>query len=264
MKGCNEKMKILMFGMIMLIGIMQVNLISAETLVSDVGVEYESEILEEFNKMRNDETNQTFVKLIIYLKDISEAENLISNFNEAEVKNFLNRKTSSRIAVEMTEEGFYKLIQDDRVEKVYYDFPFYALEKNEFLNQIRFVYIGGVWAIIITAWIILVYILAKKIRRKKMSKGIHLIFLTLIILEILLFIFSSTFSTRSCGSPCDTHSLIDPFGYGSKGKECIAIAMCLPPAPHPLTFIMGDLLILTIFAYVILLMTNKIGLKNKK
>jgi len=56
--------KILMFGMIMLIGIMQVNMISAEILVSDAGVEYESEILKAFK-------DQTWVYVTVDIKDTS-------------------------------------------------------------------------------------------------------------------------------------------------------------------------------------------------
>jgi len=106
-----------------ILSILIVNLVSAEMLVSEAGVEYEDRILEEFAKLEG--TNETFVPLIIELKDFSKANDLLSIFSNGEIKDVAIRDLSNRIGVDLTEEAFFKLIQDNRVEGVYYDYPLY-------------------------------------------------------------------------------------------------------------------------------------------
>ena len=118
-----------LFGIfaILIIGSM-FSIVSAEMLVSDAGVEYESKILDEFAKLEG--TNETFVDLIIYIKDMSEVENLILTFSKDEIGRVINRNISNRIAIEMNEEAFFKLIQDEQVESVYYNAPIHAIDSE--------------------------------------------------------------------------------------------------------------------------------------
>src|SRR3989344_6573614 len=114
-----KKQKILFVLLVFLI--LLINFVYAEILLSDGGVKYENRILQEFDKTSG------FVDLIIYLKDISQAESLISNFSENEIGRVINRNISNRITAQMTEEAFFKLIQDERVESVYYNAPVQVL-----------------------------------------------------------------------------------------------------------------------------------------
>ena len=157
-----NKIKISMIFMLILSSLL-INFVSANMLVSDSGVRYESRILEEFDKLKMNETvNETFIKVIIYLKNISEVNDLISNFSERELRNIINRqipnKSSERIGAEVTEEGFYKLIQDDRIDKIYYNFPVYPTEKSSF--ELR-------WLLLLLIIIILVIIFYIFLKNKK-------------------------------------------------------------------------------------------------
>ncbi len=94
-------------------------------LTSDVGVEYESEILREFNK-----TNQTLVGVFFELKDMSEADNLFSDLTESDFE--FVRKSSKRIIGKVTKKGFDKLINDERIKVIYFSESVYATnDKNE-------------------------------------------------------------------------------------------------------------------------------------
>ncbi len=228
-------------------------IVDAEMLTSSANVSYDSAILDEFNKLAKNETNnETFIKVLFYLEDSSRADSLISSFSKEEFQLETHRNNSNSISALITEETFFKLIQDENVKSIYYDFPVQQFEKNGLLN-----YLYGGWAIIIIIWIILIYFLARKMKGRNISKKIHLIFLSLILLEIIFFIISSILLTRDCGSPCDMHSPLNPFGYGHK-EECVAFAMCLPSAQYPLIFIISDLLFFTVLTYIILIIIKKV------
>jgi hypothetical protein len=71
-----------------------------------------------------------FVDLIIEIENISQAKNLVSNFSENEMKDivihYIPYRSSESFAAEVSEEGFFKLLQDERIVKVYYNVPVYA------------------------------------------------------------------------------------------------------------------------------------------
>jgi len=118
--------KQIIFGvLVVLIIVSMIGVISAEMLTSDVGVEYESEILREFNK-----TNQTLVGVFFELKDMSEADNLFSDLTESDFE--FVRKSSKRIIGKVTKKGFDKLINDERIKVIYFSESVYATnDKNE-------------------------------------------------------------------------------------------------------------------------------------
>ena len=60
-----------------------------------------------------------WVRVIINLKNMSEAENFLSIFSVNELK--LIRKSTMRIGAEITKDGFERLINDSRVEAIYKD-----------------------------------------------------------------------------------------------------------------------------------------------
>ncbi len=78
-------------------------------------------------------------------------------------------------------------------------------------------------------------------------KKAHLVFLTLIALEIFFFIMAYIFLTGDCGSPCDNKGPLNPFGW--RDKPVVCAGACTPYDFHPLYFIMSDLLFLTIISY---------------
>ena len=82
---------------------------------------YESDLLKRF--AYNKELEGDSIGVIIYLKDSSEISNLISDFSDEEMKNVINRDTSNRIAADISEDAFFKLIEDERVDRMYYNRP---------------------------------------------------------------------------------------------------------------------------------------------
>lgn len=113
-----KEIKYIRFAFLIEIIFLLVNVISAELLISSEGVQYEDRILEEFNRLEG--TNETFIEVIIYLRDTSQTDDVLSAFSSNELKDIINRRVSDRIGVKITEEGFFKLIQDGRVDKVYF------------------------------------------------------------------------------------------------------------------------------------------------
>jgi len=140
---------------------------SEKMLTSDAGVQYDDNILKEFGKAKlnqsiNDsEINQTSIRVIIYLKDYSETDAILSNFSEDEIWHIVDRNVSSRIGAIINEEGFYKLIQDERIDKIYYDFP---VRQYNFNPKIKFWPIFGFILIILLMIYFIVKWLNKKIR----------------------------------------------------------------------------------------------------
>jgi len=79
-------------------------------------------------------------------------------------------------------------------------------------------------------------------------KKINFIFPSIILLELILIIIFLLLG-NSCGSACDPHGLLNPFGYVlSSGESTECIAVCAY-TPYPLFYIVVDLLILTIVIY---------------
>jgi len=157
-----EKIKCLILGMFVLSVIMLIGVVNAEMLVSGAGVEYEEKILEEFAKLEG--TNETFVKIIIELENASEENNLISPFLEEEVRNIINRPISpGRIGVEITEEGFYRLIEDERVKSIYFNRPlYYESEENNFKSNGFFIGITSILSLLVLYSLIKVLVVDKK------------------------------------------------------------------------------------------------------
>lgn len=77
----------------------------------------DSKILDEFNR------NQTWVRVIIDLKDNSETDNFFSNFSGNELRNTITSSISPRIDAGITKKGFDKLIKDPRVGAIYLNAP---------------------------------------------------------------------------------------------------------------------------------------------
>ncbi len=149
----------IMFGLMMVLVVVSLfGVVSAEMLVSDAGVEYDSRILEEFAKLEG--TDGTFVQIIIQLKDFSDAENLLSIFNESEIKDIAIRNLTKKMGVGLTKEGFDKLISDSRVEAVYYDAPMYFLDGESSAKEIFIIL--SILIIVILIVLILYFIIKKR------------------------------------------------------------------------------------------------------
>jgi hypothetical protein len=144
----------LMWSIFVFVGIVLIliPLISAEMLVSDAGVQYEQKIFNFFNNQTLVQQeisnplrpqggsleivdNETYVRVIINLKNVSDIDNLLSDLPQDKFKNLINRNLSynsyPKISVEITKEIFDSLIQDNRIDKIYYDEQAY-LQKNNF------------------------------------------------------------------------------------------------------------------------------------
>lgn len=80
-------------------------------------------------------------------------------------------------------------------------------------------------------------------------KKINLIFIAAFIVELIVILVSYYYLANKCGSACDLHSFLNPFGIGQPGF-CIQICAYVP---HPLFYIFSDLLIITIVIYLIYL-----------
>lgn len=96
--------------------------------------------------------------------------------------------------------------------------------------------------------------------KKKNIRKVHFIFITLITVEALIVIFSFLFLS-DCGSPCDTHSILDPFGkkLPTTGTPCLTVCIWRPGRFFypPL-----NILLLTIFVYITFILISKIKYKN--
>lgn len=90
----------------------------------------------------------------------------------------------------------------------------------------------------------------------KIEKIILLIFL----LEGILLIVFALFFKNPCGSPCDTHSLLNPFGEGSP-ELCAQVCV---PAHHPWFYPTADALIVKIVIYIIYLVIKLIRIEKLK
>ena len=108
---------------ILFLAFLLISLVSAEMLVSDAGVKYDSDILEAFE-------NNEWVDVIIDFKNISEKDVLISDSSDSEIQDIYVWESSPRIDASISEEGFNKFISDERIESIYYDFPVQASNKN--------------------------------------------------------------------------------------------------------------------------------------
>lgn len=157
----NKTKTIIIFSLIF--SIFLISFVNAEMLTSNAGVQYDSRILDEFEKIKTNETiNETFVKIIILLKDKSEADNLLSNFSKDELKDIINRQISDSIGVKVTEEGLYKLLQDERIEKVYFNIPISALQENKKISSLLIFIL-----VLLSLLSLVLYLIIRKLKRKK-------------------------------------------------------------------------------------------------
>lgn len=93
----------------------------------------------------------------------------------------------------------------------------------------------------------------------KMPRKIDKTLISLIILEILAVLAILAFiEPLDCGSPCDNHSLLNPF---SMGGPAFCAHVCVPQTIPHVFYPAVDLLILTTLAYIFYLI---IGKRNKK
>ncbi len=125
-----SKRGIIVFGAILIVIILFSQFINAESYtdsgmkIDKSNLKYEQRILDEFNKLAKNETNnETFIKVLFYLEDSSRADSLISSFSKEEFQLETHRNNSNSISALITEETFFKLIQDENVKSIYYDFP---------------------------------------------------------------------------------------------------------------------------------------------
>lgn len=146
--------------------------------ISEVGVEYDFEIVTYFDDQKLVEElisqgrvhtdsleivgNKTWIKVLISIKDSSEADSLISIFSNEEIRDVsgLDDTSPSKFSLKITKEGFDKLILDERVDKVYYDIPIYAYNSE---NKINLLIISGISLFVLL--IIIIWLIKK--RKKK-------------------------------------------------------------------------------------------------
>jgi hypothetical protein len=152
----------LMLGMMLLIIFSMFSFISAEMLVSDAGVEYEQRILDEFAK-----SDESFINIIIQLKDPSETDNLISDFSEDEIRKTFRFSTSDDVSAEISESGFEKLIEDGRVDKIYFNRPLTINEPKNNPDKGLLVILSILGLFIL--FILIIYSI-KKLKNKKRKK----------------------------------------------------------------------------------------------
>jgi len=97
-----------------------------------------------------------------------------------------------------------------------------------------------------------------------MKKATHIIFISIILIEIILVLIFYFPLGNSCGSACDSHSLLNPFGYSS--EETGACIMVCAYTPHFVFYIITDLFVVTLALYIVFLITEKIPakIKNRK
>jgi hypothetical protein len=86
-------------------------------------------------------------------------------------------------------------------------------------------------------------------------KRINLAFLIIIGIELIFVIFFYLFAIP-CGSTCDTHSFLNPFGKSSDGLKLCPL-MCVRK-PSPLFYPFADLLIITVAIYIAFLLLRRI------
>ena len=159
------------FAGILVVGII---LFSITSLVSsqddDSGPYIDPELYDQFN-------NSEWVEVIIDLKNISEMDDVFSNFSQDEIKDVEQWPLSPRIDAKITEAGFYKLINDTRLKSVYFAASMHATGSE---NDINDTIIGGpapgygeqknlLWtwiAIGIVVLILLIYFVLKTTRSK--------------------------------------------------------------------------------------------------
>src|SRR3989344_7594425 len=120
----NDVKTIIIFSIIFTVFLINnINNISAEMLVSEVGVQYDSKILEKFE-------SNTFANVIIILEESVDIDNFVTEFSNDEFKDVINRnipnKSSNRFGAKISEDAFFKLLQDERVENIEYNWVGYA------------------------------------------------------------------------------------------------------------------------------------------
>ena len=117
--------------------------VSAEMLINEVGVEYDYEIVKEFDKAKLNESlndSEIYVGIIIELEDLSKSEFFVNNYlSNKKVKNIVNRNISNLIGVDVTEEVFFSLLNNSEISKITYDSPMY-LSSGHFSKDRNYIY----------------------------------------------------------------------------------------------------------------------------
>jgi hypothetical protein len=78
---------------------------------------------------------------------------------------------------------------------------------------------------------------------------------SILFLELIILAFLYLFMQNPCGSSCDNHSIINPFGFGEI-EQCISVCV---QTQHPLFYIISDLLVLTLLLLLILKINERRG-----
>lgn len=159
---------------IILLFLINFSFVSAEMLVSDAGVQYEQKILDYFNNRSLVEEeitnplrpqagsleivdNETFVRVLIDLKDPSKSQEFVSSFQNLSFNDVVVRSVEYGISVKVDEETFNQIIQDERVGYVYYNAPIYA-QNNKSPNIVPIM--------LILTFVILVIAIVSLLKRK--------------------------------------------------------------------------------------------------
>jgi len=244
-----EKNKeIISIGLLIII-LLSLNFVFAEMLTSDAGVEYESRILDEFVKLEG--TDETFIPVIIELKDFSKANDLLSIFSADEIQDVAIRDLSKMIGIDLTEEAFFKLLKDDRVNKVSYDYPMYLSDEDSSIEKILiFILILGVFILFGT----ILFFIIKKVTKKNVNNSFAYLILVEVFFGIILY-----FIPFSWKSPCTTPNFFHPLGREmTSGVGCIQV---FTKTIFPLFYFLVYLLIITLIIYGVYILINKVKKK---
>ena len=85
-------------------------------------------------------------------------------------------------------------------------------------------------------------------------KKVDKIFLGLILVEIIVLGVLYLVFQNPCGSPCDVDGLLNPLNiFNMSPKLCAQVCVV---TLHPLTYLVADILILTILIYLIIIIKN--------
>jgi len=130
----------------------------------DVMVSISSQEIDIDPKISRSFGNQTWVRIIINLRDGSETDNFIAIFSGTEFK--LINKSSNQISAEITEKGFFTVIQDGRVGKVYLDVLSEVIKEDEKERKTE-IREGSLRVYIIIGLVVFVIFLYLVIKKKK-------------------------------------------------------------------------------------------------
>lgn len=101
------------------------------------------------------------------------------------------------------------------------------------------------------------YLIYLIIKRPTWVKNFNSVFLSLLGIEITLFLFFFLYQDN-CGSACDTHSFLHPFGYTDLNNPFTICPAACTKIPYPPFYIITDLLIFTAILYSIFLIAKRL------